>query len=282
MKAIVSVLAVLTLTGVAFAQTPQVYTPPASNPGAPTFVNAEVVRVDPSGRTITFRSGSGDTVLRVEGDAISGLAGLHAGDQVMLGYRVDSRDGQSTRIVTNIRPVAPTAAARPGRATTIESVRVVAVNPAKRTLTIDDGSGARHVLPVTREAASSLRGIRSGDAVVLSYRSGKGARTVSRIEAVGVSAGGPSTQVIAVSPPVTGSSTSTTTTTTIVDTPVAVVTQPGTSAAGGQPLPPNRAGAPAILQPVPNVGPPTSPTLNVALPPATSGSSADAATASQA
>jgi hypothetical protein len=33
---------------------------------------------------------------------------------------------------------------------------------------------------------------------------------------------------------------------------------------------------------VPNVGPPTSPTLNVALPPATAGSSADAATASQA
>ena len=284
MKAIVSVLAVLTLTGVAFAQTPQVYTPPASNPSAPTFVNAEVVRVDPSGRTITFRSGSGDTVLRVEGDAISGLAGLHAGDQVMLGYRVDSRDGQSTRIVTNIRPVVPTAAARPGtsRATTIESVRVVAVNSAKRTLTIDDGSGARHVLPVTREAASSLRGIRSGDAVVLSYRSGKGARTVSRIEAVGVSAGGPSTQVIAVSPPVTGSSTRTTTTTTIVDTPVAVVTQPGTSPAGGQPLPPNRAGGPAILQPVPNVGPPTSPTLNIALPPASAGSSADAATAGQA
>jgi len=285
MKAIVSVIAVLTLAGGAFAQAPQVYTPPANNPTAPTFVNAQVVRVDPSGRTITFRSGSGDTVLMVEGEALSGLAGLHAGDQVMLGYRVDTRDGRSTRIVTNIRPVVPAASARPGpsRATTIESVRVVAVNPSKRTLTIDDGTGARRVLPVSRDAAGSLRRLRAGDDVVLSYRSGKGAaRTVSRIEAVGASAGGPATQVIAVSPPVTGSSSTTTTTTTVIERPVGVVSQPAASAPGGIPLPSNQAGAPAVMQPVPNVGPPTTPTLNVALPPATAGSSADAATAAQA
>jgi len=188
MKAIVSVIAVLSLAGGAFAQSPQVYTPPADNPTAPTFVNAQVVRVDTSGRTITFRSGSGDTVLTVEGEALGGLAGLHAGDQVMLGYRVDTRDGRSTRIVTNIRPVVPAVAARPG--------------PSRAT--------------------------------------------------------------------------------TIVERTAGVVTQPAASAPGGMPLPSNQAGAPAVLQPVPNVGPPTTPTLNVALPPANAGSSADAATAAQA
>src|SRR5438093_7563501 len=99
MKGIVSVLAVLTLAGVAFAQPPQVYTPPAADPSVATFFNAEVVRVDPSGRTITFRSESRNTVLAVEGEALIGLSTLHPGDQVMLGYRVDDRGGRATRIV---------------------------------------------------------------------------------------------------------------------------------------------------------------------------------------
>jgi hypothetical protein len=61
-----------------------------------------------------------------------------------------------------------------------------------------------------------------------------------------------------------------------------MVAQPVTPTTGGIPLPPNAPGAPAILQPVPNVGPPTSPTLNVALPPARVAGMPDDATPAQA
>jgi hypothetical protein len=286
MKGIVSVFAVLTLAGAAFAQQTQVYTPAASDPSVPTFMNAEVVRIDPSGRTITVRSEGRDAVLSVEGEALTGLSRLHAGDQVMLGVRADSRDGRAMRIVTNIREVMPAPAGTTGaatRSTTIESVRVVAVNPSKRSLTVSDGSGARRVLSVEKEAAKTLRQIRAGDDVVLSYKPGKGrARTVTRIESVGVSASGAVTQVGAVSSavsPATGSTTTTTTTTTT--TPI-IVTRTAAPATGGIPLPANAPGGPAVLQPVPNVGPPTSPTLNVAMPPNTAGTAPDGATTAEA
>jgi hypothetical protein len=280
MKGIVSVLAVLTLAGSAFAQT-QVYTPAAADPSVPTFFNGVVVRVDPSNRTITVRTDGRDSVIAVEGEALTGLSRLHPGDQVMLGYRLDSRDGRSNRIVTTIRTVTPTPTATSSRSTTIESVRVVGVNPAKRTLTIANANakGGKQVLSVARNAAGSLRQVRAGDDVVLSYR--PGGRIVTRIEPVGVSAGGV-TQVNNVTP-VAGSSTSTTVTTTTTTTgPPVVVSQSGPPATGGIPLPSNAPGAPAILRQVPNVGPPTTPTVNVALPPATAGTVPDTATAAQA
>jgi len=281
MKGIVSVFAVLTLAGAAFAQQTQVYTPAGSDPNVPTFMNAEVVRVDPSGRTITVRAEGRDAVLSVEGEGLTGLSRLRAGDQVMLGYRADTRDGRVMRIVTNIREVTPAPTGSIGaasRSTTIESVRVVAANPSKRTLTVADGTGARQVVSVTPEVARSLRQFRAGDDVELSYRSGKGrTRTVVRIEPVGVSAGGAVSQIGLVTPATAPTSTTATT------APAVLVTQTGTPpAAGGIPLPPNAPGAPAILQPVPNVGPPTSPTLNVALPPAMAGTAPEGATAAQA
>ena len=282
MKAIVSVFAVLTLAGAAFAQQTQVYTPAGSDSSVPTFMNAEVVRVDPSGRTITVRAEGRDAVFAVEGEGLTTLSRLHAGDQVMVGYRADTRDGRAMRIVTNIREVIPAPArttSAASRSTTLESVRVVAVNPSKRSLTVTDGSGARRVLSVAKGAAKTLSQIRAGDDVVLSYQPGKGrTRTVTRIEPVGVSAAGAVTQVGAVSSPATAGTTVTTTTTT---TPV-IVTRTGVPATGGIPLPPNAPGGPAVLQPVPNVGPPTSPTLNVAMPPATAGTAPDGATDAQA
>src|SRR5260221_13078151 len=107
MKGIVSVLAVLTLAGAAFAQQTQVYTPAASDPSVPTFMNAEVVRVDPSGRTITVRTEGRNVDFSVEGEGLTPLSRLHSGDQVMLGVRADPREGRAMRIVTNIREVVP-------------------------------------------------------------------------------------------------------------------------------------------------------------------------------
>jgi hypothetical protein len=92
MKGIVCVLAILTLAGAAFAQQPQVYTPAGSDPSVPTFTNAEVVRLDPSGRTITVRADGRETMMIVEGEGLTGLSRLHPGDHVLLGYRADTRD----------------------------------------------------------------------------------------------------------------------------------------------------------------------------------------------
>ena len=282
MKGILSVFAVLTLAGTAYAQQPQVYTPGSSDPTVPTFMNAEVVRVDPSGRTITIRADGKNAVLAVEDEALPGVSKLRPGDQVMLGQRVDG----GRRVVTNVREVGPPApgpAAAASRSTTIESVRVVSVNASKRRLTVTDVDGARHELSVTGDAAKGLRRVRAGEDVVLSYRAGKGrTRTVVRIEPVGVSSGGTVTQVGVVRSAVTPEVVPAVTTTTTTSVAPPVVVQPGPPATGGIPLPTNAPGAPAILQPVPNVGPPTSPSLNVALPPATTTIVPDNATAAQA
>jgi hypothetical protein len=283
MKGIVCVLTILTLAGAAFAQQPQVYTPAGSDPSVPTFTNAEVVRLDPSGRTITVRADGRETMMIVEGEGLTGLSRLHPGDHVLLGYRADTRDGHP--VVTAIREVLPApalTATSPSRATNIESVRIADINPSKRRLAVTDGTGARRVVSVTNDAAKTLRQIRVGDDVVLTYRPGTGrTRMVVRIEPVGVSTGGVVTQLRTTSAavsPVVGSSVATTTTT-VVPT---VVAPTGTPVTGGMPVPPNYPGGPAVLQPVPNVGPPTSPTLNVALPPATAVPVPETATAAEA
>jgi hypothetical protein len=72
---------------------------------APVYINAEVVRVDRAAGTLTFKSESGQTVLTTEGDALSGLERLRAGDNVILSYRETAAGG---RIVTGIRPASVT------------------------------------------------------------------------------------------------------------------------------------------------------------------------------
>src|SRR5262249_11032924 len=89
MKGIVSILAVLAFSGAALLLPPSVYALPAADSDVLTFINAEVVRVDPSAGTITLRGNGANTVLIVEGEALAGLAKLQPGDQVMLGYRLD-------------------------------------------------------------------------------------------------------------------------------------------------------------------------------------------------
>lgn len=72
---------------------------------APVYINAEVVRVDRSAGTLTFKSESGQTVLTTEGDALSGLERLRAGDNVILSYR---ETASGSRIVTGIRAASAT------------------------------------------------------------------------------------------------------------------------------------------------------------------------------
>lgn len=83
----------------------QVVTYPAGGEQvAPIYINAEVVRVDRAAGTLTFKSESGQTVIKTEGDALAGLDRLRAGDNVILSYR----ETGGTRVVTGIRPASAT------------------------------------------------------------------------------------------------------------------------------------------------------------------------------
>jgi hypothetical protein len=94
-----------TIGVLALAAQLQAQTPSAS----PMYMNAEVVRVDASAKTLTFRGTSGQSVLAAEGSAVASLAGLKAGDKVILTYR--DAPSASGRRITDIRPTSESDAA---------------------------------------------------------------------------------------------------------------------------------------------------------------------------
>lgn len=115
----------------------QVVTYPAGGENvAPVYINAEVVRVDRGAGTLTFKSESGQTVLTTEGDALSGLDRLRAGDNVILSYRETASGG---RVVTGIRPASVTSGEPGPRAATAGAVtsapRATVKTPARTVVT---------------------------------------------------------------------------------------------------------------------------------------------------
>jgi hypothetical protein len=138
----------------------QYYTPERAT-DAPTFMNAEVVRVNRAANTVTFRSESRETTLTVEGEALTALGTLHAGDKVVLGYReMKDADGRVTRVVTSVQSASPTSGVPDGRTRTVRLAagstvrgRVLTYDDRRRRLTVVDESGALRTLPVRRGIA---------------------------------------------------------------------------------------------------------------------------------
>ena len=83
------------LAGTAFAQQDLKSYAPTPKTDAPTFINAEVVRVNPD-NTATFRSESGEITLTAEPANVGMLGSLHAGDKVLVEYR-EARTGDGRR-----------------------------------------------------------------------------------------------------------------------------------------------------------------------------------------
>ena len=81
------------LTGAAPAQQPgsTSYTPDRKT-DAPTFMNAEVVRIDRASNRVTFRSESGETTLTLQGEALTGIA--RAARRGQGGRRLPDREGR--------------------------------------------------------------------------------------------------------------------------------------------------------------------------------------------
>src|SRR6185503_11552304 len=88
--------------------------PPEPKTDAPTFINAEVVRVNRD-NTATFRSESGEITLTADDSTTAAIGALHAGDKVLVEYReMKNADGRMTRYVTSVKEASPSSG-EPGR-----------------------------------------------------------------------------------------------------------------------------------------------------------------------
>src|SRR6185436_18768799 len=82
--------------------------PPSRATAAPTFVNAEVVRVNAATGVAVFRSESGEEVMAAGPEVTSGLK-LHAGQKVLVAFHtVLGANGRQGQVVTHVREASPT------------------------------------------------------------------------------------------------------------------------------------------------------------------------------
>jgi hypothetical protein len=112
-------VAVVGCTAEMQAQTPQAV-------ASPMYMNAEVVKVNASAGTLTFRAAGGQAVLATEGEAVSRLAALKRGDKVILAYREAPGAG---RRITSIRPTTESTA--PAARAVVAPAEVAAPVPSR-------------------------------------------------------------------------------------------------------------------------------------------------------
>jgi hypothetical protein len=181
--------------------------------GVPTYLNAEIVRVDRAAGTATVRSESGDVVLTADGRAL-GLLALRPGEKVIVAYETMVDDsGRTRRMVTYARPASPgsgepgpsLASATGGSASFSSTVRVVSTDRGRRRITVTDASGVPMVLPVSSGALASLGGLSAGDVVGLNFTNG-GIVSANALPSVSAIQGLPAGTAVggAVLPPLSG------------------------------------------------------------------------------
>lgn len=181
--AIVSLFFLLPAT--AFAQQDTKFYTPEKKIDAPTFINAEVVRVNRD-NTATFRSESGEITLTADDSTTAAIGALHPGDKVLVEYReVKGPSGRMTRYVTSVKEASPTSG-EPGRrmvSTRLTSgstvrARVVSYDKRRRRVTVIDESGGLRVLPL-RSGVTGLDALIPGANVAFNLGAGATAGTVA-------------------------------------------------------------------------------------------------------
>lgn len=181
------------LAGAASAQQPgsTSYTPDRRT-DAPTFMNAEVVRVDQASNRITFRSESRETTLTVEGEALRTIGTLHAGDKVVVGYRiVKDADGREIRYVTSVTTASPTSgepgsrrvAANLSAGKTVRA-RVLSYDRGRRRVTVIDENGGLRSIGVGR-GVTGIETLQPGANVAFNLGAAGNGVNVSGITALG-------------------------------------------------------------------------------------------------
>ena len=176
----------------AFAQQDVKSYPSTPKMDAPTFMNAEVVRVNKD-NTATFRSESGEITLTADDSAPGMLAALHACDKVLVEYReVRGTGGHVTRFVTSVKPASPTSgepargravAARLTAGSTVRA-RVLSFDKRRRRVTVVDESGGLRTLPL-RSGLTGLDALVPGSNVAFNLGGTAGALNVSAITPLG-------------------------------------------------------------------------------------------------
>jgi hypothetical protein len=92
--------------------------PAEAGSGVPTYLNAEIVRVDRGNAVVSLRSESGDVTLTADSRALGILTALRPGAKVLVAYEtVLDETGRGRRIVTYARAASPTSG-EPGPAIT--------------------------------------------------------------------------------------------------------------------------------------------------------------------
>jgi hypothetical protein len=176
----------LLLPGLASAQQGlQSYTPEPKT-DAPTFINAEVVRVNRD-NTATFRSESGEITLAADDSTTAAVGALHAGDKVLVEYReVRDANGRVARYVTSVKAASPSSG-EPGRlraasaslsAGSTVRARVLSYDTRRRRVTLIDESGVLRALPV-RSGIGGLADLVPGANVAFNVGAGTAAGSLA-------------------------------------------------------------------------------------------------------
>jgi hypothetical protein len=193
MRTAIAFLFFLTAGSLSTGQEMQSYTPDRKTNDAPTFVNAEVVRVNRD-NTATFRSESGEITLTADEDTAPGmLSSLHAGDKVLVEYReTTSPSGRVVRYVTSVKAASPTSG-EPGRGRIVAArltpgstvrARVLSYDKRGRRVAVIDESGGLRTLPV-RSGLGGLDALVPGANVAFNLGGTAGAVNVSGITPLG-------------------------------------------------------------------------------------------------
>jgi hypothetical protein len=81
----------------------------AQTAGAPTYLNAEVIRIDRAAGSATLRSESGDVLLTADVRVLEALMDVRRGDKVLVAYEtMADQSGRTRRVVTYARATSPT------------------------------------------------------------------------------------------------------------------------------------------------------------------------------
>jgi hypothetical protein len=135
----------------------------------------EVVSADVPAKSLTIKSGQGQSTLIVEEVAIPSLAGVEPGDSVTISVRDGAAGGR--RVVSAIVKGSVRAAAE--KATpeasllltkTSRGTALLTLDPHTKTVTKLGPAGTKQTLPVDDTATVSITDVRPGEKVLVSYR----------------------------------------------------------------------------------------------------------------
>ena len=145
----------------------------------------EVVSADPNARTLSIKSGAGNSTLRVEEGALEGLRGVKPGDKITITLR-DEATGKRQLVsavvsgtISGTPPAGPRADETPVSVRAEQTlvlkqagtaVELLSLDAATRRLVVVGDGGAKQVLNLDEKTLLALGDVQPGDRLFVSYR----------------------------------------------------------------------------------------------------------------